>query len=306
MRRYLLGGVLMLLGAALLWSAFGPDWQIVRTPLAVPADLKSFYPALGFERLEASEAKTGKRLMQYLVHYQGAGGTLRQALLPAPGSAKWRAWMEVGEVLRGLEEPKAWVIAWWDNGQRVDFLSGRTVWVLKPPKEAFAPRERELWQALSGGFEESEKLAQLAAWWVKESSQTLAELAALPTPTYLLVSSEDLAHLDEIERLTGKKLPLEAKLFPRADFHTQIAQVKRWSQGKSYLPQSVPGGVVAWRVTEEPGSFLLSLLPFVPPLTPKAGRLPLAQIYQSPGGYLRLYRLNFDPGAASDRRWLLH
>ncbi len=303
MRRYLLGGALILWGSALLWSAFRADWQIARTPLAVPEGLKSFYPALEFKRLEARETKANKRLIQHLVHYQDAGGTLRQALLPEPGSAKWRAWMELSEVLRDLE-PNALVITWWDNSQRVDFLSGRKVFVLKPPEEAFAPRERKLWEVLSGGFADSEKLAQLAKWWVKESSQALAELAALaPVPAYLLVSSDDLAHLDEIERLAGKKLPLEAKLFPQsANFHTQIAQVKRWSQGKSYLPQKVPGGVVAWRLTEEPAPFLLYLLLFTPLL--KEAQLPLTQIYHSPGGYLRLYRLNFDLGAANARRWL--
>lgn len=290
MQRHLLGGVLLLAGAALLGSWLQPQgsWQIERVHLSVPEQLVSHYPPVGFERLEANHGKTHKRLTAYLVHYRDASGTLRQALLPEPGSAKWRAWIALGDILRNLE-PNAWVIAWWDNSQRVDFLSGRKVLARQPPRKAFAPEDRPLWQSLSGSFADTPELPQLANWWSADPKQALADLAPLESqgPIYLLVASDDLAHLEEIERLAGKTLPLEVKIFPTSgNLHAQIAKVKRWAQDKPYLPQPVPGGIAAWRLTKEPAPFLLQLLPFVPPVG--VGEA-IKRVYQSPGGYLTLY-----------------
>lgn len=298
MQRLLLGGVLLLAGAALILSARWPiedAWRVERTPVTPPENLASYYPFLNFERLQIKHAQ-GRQLTLHLVRYQDKEGILRQALLPEPGSAKWRAWMELGQVLRNLE-PDALVIAWWDNGQRVDFLSGLASWVRQPPKEAFALQERSLWQTLSGGFEDSKRLIQLAKWWAADSVQALSEIARLKPdrPVYFLVSSDDLTHLDEIERLAGKTLPLEVKIFPEANnFHAQIAQIKRWAReaGKAYLPLKVPGGIAAWRLTQESTPLLLRLLPFLP-LLDKAESRPLdslTQVYQSFGGYLTLYR----------------
>lgn len=298
MRRLLLGGVLLLAGAALILSALWPiedAWRVERTPLTPPEDLTSYYPLLNFERLEIKHAQ-GQQLTLYLVRYQDKEGIFRQALLPEPGSAKWRAWMELGQLLRNLERD-ALVIAWWDNGQRVDFLSGLATWIRQPPKAAFASEERPLWQTLSGGFEDSERSIQLVKWWTADSVQALSEIARLKfdRPVYFLVSSDDLTHLDEIERLAGKALPLEVRIFPEAsNFHAQIAQIKRWARetGKAYLPLKVPGGIAAWRLTQESPPFLLSLLPFLP-LSDKAESRPwysLTQVYQSLGGYLTLYR----------------
>ncbi|MCX8048183.1 MAG: hypothetical protein N3A55_00795 [Methylohalobius sp.] len=292
-RRHLAGGALLMAGAVLLSSAFWPakdPWQIERAPLPVPGDLVSHYPPTGFERLEIRHSLAGKQLTLYLAHYQDASGAPRQAMLPEPKSRQWQAWMELAQVLHTLE-PDALLLTWWDNGQRVDFLSGRAVWALKPPREAFSPRERPLWLKLSGGFEDSEKLIQLAKWWGKDSTQALQEIARLGQPIYFLVSSQDLARAEEIERLAEGTLPLEMRIFPTTShLHSQIAAVQRWAQetGSRYLPQRAPGGIIAWRLKKAPATLLLRLLPFLPPLDQAADSLKL--IYQSPDRYLTLYR----------------
>ncbi len=297
-RRYWVGGALLLAGAALLLSALWPAkdlWRVERVSLTVPADLVSHYPPTGFERLAIQHSKTGKRLTVYLARYRDETGTPRQTLLPEPGSRQWQAWMELAEFLRTRLEPNALVIAWWDDSQRIDFLSGRIVWVRQPPENAFAPAEHSLWRLVSGGFgNPSGKLTQLAKWLTQSSEEASGEIVRLKpdTPLYLLVSSDNLAHASEIERLAGRKLPLEVKIFPSTgNFHGQIAAVQRWAQekGGGYLPQKVPGGIAAWRTVEDGTEpLLVRLLPFTTSLgKPLPG---LVQVYQTLGGYLTLYR----------------
>lgn len=297
-RRYLVGGALLLAGAALLLSALWPPkdpWQVERVSLTIPDDLVSHYPPTSFVRLKIQHSKTGKQLTVHLARYQDASGAPHQALLPEPGSRQWQAWMELAEFLRARLEPNALVIAWWDDGQRIDFLSGRVVWVRQPPAEAFAPAERSLWRLLSGGFGDPRgRSAQLARWWAADSEQAKGEISRREsgTPLYLLVSNDDLAHVNEIERLADRKLPLEVKVFPSTgNFHSQIAAVRRWAQekGAGYLPQKVPGGIAAWRTVEDSTEpFLVRLLPFT---TSLAKPLPgLEQVYRTMDGYLTLYR----------------
>lgn len=296
-RRYWVGGVLLLAGAALLLSALWPrpeTWEEGRVSLIIPESLASHYPPTGFERWELNQAGSSKRLTMHVARYRDETGTLRQVLLPEPESRQWQAWMELGKTLRAFE-PNALVLAWWDDGQRINFLSGRRSWVLQPPAKAFAFAERNLWRRLSGGFGNTEeRLAQLARWFAQDAEQALEEIARLDpqTPLYLLVSGDTLAHVDEIERLAGRKLPLEVKLFPTTgNFHAGIAQVKRWARerGDGYLPQKVPAGIAAWRIVEEgTDPLLLQLLPF----TTSLGR-PLPgweQVYRTSDGYLTLYR----------------
>lgn len=300
--RYLTGGALLLAGAALLLSALWPakdPWQVKRIPLPIPADLVSHYPPTGFERLEIQHQKTGKQLTVNIARYQDGRGAPRQALLPEPGSRQWQDWMEFGRRLRTLE-PEALVIAWWDDGQRIDFLSGRAVWVRQPPIQAFAPAERPFWQLVSGGFGNPSRLTQLAKWLTESSKEASRKIARLKpdTPLYLLVSSDNLAHANEIEHLAEQKLPLEVRVFPSSEnFHGLIAGVQRWAQetGGGYLPHKVPGGVAAWRIAQDPENtdedskpLLVRLLPFTTSLaTPVSG---LERVHQSSDGYLTLYR----------------
>ncbi|MBN2702510.1 MAG: hydroxylamine oxidation protein HaoB [Methylohalobius sp. ZOD2] len=303
-RRYLVGGALLLAGAALLVSTFWPQsesWEEKRVSLSIPESLSGHYSPTEFERWELYQSDTGKRLTLHVARYRDEAGTPRQVLLPEPESRQWQSWMALGEFLRSKVEPNALVLAWWDDSQRIDFFSGRRTWVLQPPTEAFGPTERDLWRRLSGGFGDAEgKLAQLARWFTQDPEQALAEIAQLEpdAPLYLLVANGDLSHVNEIERLAGKKLPLEVKIFPSTEnLHGQIASVQRWAgeKGAGYLPQKVPGGIAAWRIARDPENtdednepLLVRLLPFTTSLeNPLSG---LERVHQSSDGYLTLYR----------------
>ncbi len=294
MRRKWLGAALLLAGTALIVSAFWPGsspWQVTSEPVAVPADYRGRYPIEALTRWVLHHPGDGRRLTLYVARYRGSDGQPRQALLPPPASAAWRRWQALGEALRQLE-PDALVLAWWDDAQRVDLISGRKVWVRQPLAEAFPAKDRKLWRLLSGGFGDEEgRLRRLAHWLAMPAADALAAMRwETPSqPRYLLVSTDLLTRLEEIERLSGTRLPLEVRIFPPdGNLHAQIAAVRRWAAetGLGYLPQKVPDGIAAWRLTARSDGLLLSLLPFTgqsqPPLTP---------IFAFADQQLRLYRL---------------
>ena len=298
--RWFLGGLLLLAGAALLVSALWQEttlWKIDRVTLPIPDDLAGRYPPTAFERWQAREKNSGKQLTFHVFHFQDERGKKRQTLMPDPGSHAWQEWMELAGFLRQQTENDALIITWWDNAQRIDFLTGRSTWARQPPAAAFRASERSLWQQLSGGFSEnSDKLVQLASWLSGDSERALDEIGGIPSevPIYLLVTSNDLIHVDEIERLSGRKLPLEVRIFPSTgNLHGQISAVQAWAQetGGVYLPQSIPEGIATWRITGPADPpLLLRLLPFTHPHRQLPATIRLA--YQSPGGKLILYHIN--------------
>ncbi len=299
-RRLLTGGLLLLAGAALLLWALVPEretWTIEKTPLPIPPGLVSHYPPEGFERWEVEQKKTGRRLTFHVIHYRDAGGRKRQAILPQPGSAAWRAWMELAESLRQRKERDALILTWWDNAQRIDFLTGIPVWTRRPPAEAFTENQRDLWRQLSGGFGDSQGHLKRLAGWLSRTDEQLPkaiEEALSGRSIHLLISTDDLSHVNEFERLTGRKLPLDVRIFPSTgNLHGQISAVQAWAQetGGIYLPQAIPGGIAAWRMQRPKSSvpLWLRLLPFTYPAPPSMTTLKL--VYHSSGGQLNLYRL---------------
>jgi len=210
-------------------------------------------------------------------------------------------WQSAAEAIGQHTSQDALLIAWWDNGQRIRFMTGRKPWADQPVASAFPDKEqRQFWQQAGGGFSADEtRLKQLARWLGMDADAALAEMAqALPKdqPVYWLVCLDDLARLGEIGALSGVKLPFEARIFPQAEnIHGQIAEVKRWAEENgvgSYLVQQLPGGGArVWRVSTEAGTktLLARLLPFT---TSLAQPLPnLALVYQSAwGGYLSVYQ----------------
>ncbi|BCX88657.1 hypothetical protein MIN45_P1026 [Methylomarinovum tepidoasis] len=295
MRRLWLGGALLLAGAALIASFFWPrpsPWQVTTEPVPVPADYHGRHPidALTRWRLQHPD---GRRLTLYVARYRDDDDQSRQALVPAPDTPTWEHWQALGEALNRLE-PDALVLAWWDDAQRVDLLSGRKVWVRQPPADAFAARDRALWRRLSGGFSDDEgRLRRLARWLTAPAGEGLAALHrdTPPRPRYLLVNADLLTRADEVERLAGVKLPLEVRIFPPGDgLHAQIAAVQRWAgeTGLGYLPRKIPAGIAAWRLAAPADVLLLHLLPFTANPPPPAGLTP---VFQTPGRQLQLFRL---------------
>lgn len=293
------GGILLVAGAALLLSVyFWPSnerWQVEAIPQPLPQDLISHYPPSRFERWQLHQKGAGKALTEHVLLYRDEAGRERSALVPEPGSRRWQNWMAVAQVLQTLEG-NALILAWWDASQRIDLLSGRQTWVRQPPAEAFGDSDRDLWERLSGGFDdEDSRLAKLARWWLSDPSAALAEIRRqiANRPLYFLVSSEDLAHIEEIERLAGRRLPLQVRIFPNTgNLHGQIAAVQRWAgeTGNGYLPQKIPGGIAAWRITDNgTDGLLLQLLPFSGVSHPPVPGL--AQVFQTPDRSVSLYRV---------------
>ncbi|QJD29999.1 hydroxylamine oxidation protein HaoB [Methylococcus geothermalis] len=216
-------------------------------------------------------------------------------------------WRAAGEAIVRHTDDNALFLAWWDDAQRIRFLSGRDTWLDRPAAAAFPNgAERSLWEKVAGGFAAvPDPSRRLARWLGMDADTALAEMKAqLPAdrPVYMLVCLDDLARLGEIEALAGVRLPFEAARFPGGDMHGQIAAVQQWARQDvdqaSYLVQQISGaGVRAWRITTPQGrdTLLARLLPFS---TSLARPLPQAQaVYQSGwGSYLTIYALNFGEG----------
>ncbi len=209
-------------------------------------------------------------------------------------------WKGAAESILAHTGEDALFVAWWDDAQRIRFLTGRNNWTVDPAAGAYRKYEqRVFWEKAGGGYNPDEtKLRQLARWLAMDADAALAEMdLALPKdqPVYFLACLDDLARMHEIQNLSGTKLPFEARVFPRADnIHSQIAEVKRWAGEKgvgSYLVQSIPGGGVrAWRITTEAGTktLLARLLPFTTSLAKPLDNQSL--VYQSGWGeYLSIY-----------------
>lgn len=251
----------------------------------------------------------------HAVSYRDKSGELRRAIvfpptdqgssaLPGVGDGnrvRHDLWMKAAKAIRQHTDENALFVSWWDNAQRIHFLTGRDVWVAQPVADAFPePRPRDFWGEIAGGFAEDEQpLHQLAHWLTMDADQALAELSELlpkDRPVFWAICLDDLARLSEIEALSGISLPFEARFFPaEANIHAQISAVKRWAEEKgrgSYLVHPLPsGGIRAWRITAEEGekTLLARLLPFVGSVGHTPEQLQL--VYQSEqGAYLSIFK----------------
>lgn len=306
----MLGIVLLLAGSAILLFGLPVRWfvqsfQYERAAELKPGDagfpvLDSAFPADKVIRYAVRHA--GGALQLEAAEYRDSAGNNRRALLPAAagGRSPFSAWQEAAKAIRAHTAENALFLAWWDNGQRIHFFTGREVWTAPPIAKAFSEaRQRDFWREAAGEFATDPRpLTDLARWLTMDADAALREMdQRLPRDrdVQFLVTTDDLARLGEMEALSGVSLPLETRAFPGgSDFHGLIAQVKRWANERgegNYLVQSLPGGDVrAWRVNDAQGNRLLltRLLPFTASLAqPLAGMEP---VYRSEGAYLTIYR----------------
>jgi hydroxylamine oxidation protein HaoB len=245
------------------------------------------------------ERLTGNAVELNVARYQDASAIV----FPAQGKSQLRhdLWQSTADAIKNHSDANALFLSWWDDGQRIQFLTGRQPWLNQPVANAFPnASQKALWEEIGGGFNPDEtRIKQFARWLSMDADAALAEMdQALPKgqPVYWLASLDDLARLSEIEALSGVKLPFEARVFPAADnLHSQIAAVQRWADehgSGSYLVQQLQGGgAMVWRITNEAGekTLLARLLPFTSSLAKPLERLSL--VYQSAwGGYLSVYQ----------------
>jgi len=194
------------------------------------------------------------------------------------------------------------LITYWDNAQRLHLFTGRTATPEKPSAEAYSnAEEKSLWREVGGGFSEEETLTIFAQCLIGKAEDAKACLSPLYTDAgdnYILMSGDDMAHIQEISRLTGQGLPLETRLFSTdSDLHGQIRQVREWArEGEgtgSYMLQPIDERFVrAWRIIDPAfeDSLLASLLPFTTASEKEFSNLKL--VFQSDwGGYLSLYQV---------------
>lgn len=193
-------------------------------------------------------------------------------------------------------------ITYWDNAQRLHLLTGRTAIPEQPSEKAYSNTEEKLlWRNVGGGFSQEEQLSIFAQCLIGKAVDAKSCLSPLYTDAgdnYILMSADDMAHIQEISRLTGQGLPLETRLFTTdSELHGQIRQVREWAlEGEgtgSYMLQPMDQNVVrAWRIIDPAfeDSLLASLLPFTTAAEKEFSNLKL--VFQSDwGGYLSLYQV---------------
>jgi hydroxylamine oxidation protein HaoB len=331
-RLRLLGGILLLLGGGMVLLfglpriGGGPSsgFDFEEYPVLMPGDdgfpsVASHYPIRAIERFGIGQPG-GRPLLLQVADYQddqGDQGDPRRAIVFLPASPesgipenrvesalnrlRWQAWLDAAQAIDRHVGDDALFVSWWDNAQRIHFLTGKRSWLQMPAAELFDADYRDFWRRASGGFSEnSEPLRRLADWLTMDADKALASISqTLGTgkDVYLLASTDDLARMSEIGKLSGRPLPFETRLFQTGgNIHNLIARVKRWAREKgsgSYLVQRLPGvGVRTWRIAGPAGEKMLiaRLLPFTSSLSDS---LPngLDLVHRSDwGGYLSIFR----------------
>jgi hydroxylamine oxidation protein HaoB len=212
-------------------------------------------------------------------------------------------WHEAGKAISQNTPKDALILSWWDDGQRIHFLSGRDVWVNKPAAQTFiSPMWKSLQDNLLLASESGlRQLSDMARWLTMDSGEALAEIQksfATSRPIYLLVTNDLLMRLGEMADYGGTQLAFSSKTVPAHDnLHGDIAQIKQWAyeQGNgNYLVQKQGLHYHVWAPSKgsltEKNSLLVRLLPFVDSLKKLPEHVNL--VYQSHwGGYLSIYKL---------------
>lgn len=254
-----------------------------------------------------------------VARYRDSNGTPRRAIVhlpadravaaPAAGTDPYRfrrdAWNDLSRAVSRHTGEGALFLGWWDNMQRLHLHTGRRGRPRHPDPGAYVrPEQRAFWETIAGGILEDESLVCLSGRLLEAADRALARLAECawrdePGPLFLLVSTDDLSHVQELSHLADRAIPLDTRLFSsQGDIHGLVASVRTWAgQGGgtgSHLVQPSSGYAVrAWRVTDRTfeDSLLVRLLPFSSSLErslPERARL----VYQSAtGAYLSIYEI---------------
>lgn len=291
------------------WQTKTPELQVTRTPATPPLPTGKFV-AQRLEQLQFSENhKTIFSLL--LAHYLDQQNLPRSAILfPAasaeqaltsPTSIRQSIWQEAAQAISQHAAADALLLSWWDDGQRIHFLTGFEPWLSKPAEATFTGT---IWPALRADLSlataaESQRLQQMAGWLTMEAEQALSAMSAQlaqSRPVYLVLTNDLLLRLSELAAYGGSDLAFTSKHIPSGkDLHADIAQVQRWAEetgAGNYLVQKEGQYYRVWTPAnpQTKQSLLVRLLPFVDSLK----QLPkgVERVYQSGnGGYLSIYRV---------------
>ena len=260
------------------------------------------YPIIQRTRYRLTDGRLTQLTLD-LVDYHDSEDRLGHALLfpklPTDGEdhgegLRQHLWQDMNRSIRAHTGEDALFLGWWTTAQRVHFLTGRQAFPRQPVIRALpsGPLRTLFERTLSPGLQEPVTLTDLANWLVMPGVAGLEALRShvpLNASLYWVSSVDDLAHLEELEALTGVRLPIESQNFPPGtDPHEQIKGVRQWaSEGSddSYLVQPLPGGGIrAYRFTSPMGreSLFARLLPFTHSLTDPLPDTRL--VYQSTAG----------------------
>ena len=311
----LASGGLAMLPATRWWQRhFEPTFELVEVKNQVTPEVLGFsshFPADRLTRYRVGMAQ-GLDIPLSVIEYRNEENQPEKVTVYPDAKAaspvtsanpRMALWSTAAEAISKHASPDALYVTWWDNAQRVHFLTGEATWPRRPAADALEGLPLSaFWQEASGGLAvDPAPVRQLAQWLTMDADLALRAIRSVPKVSktlYLLACVDDLARLGEIERLSGVSIPLEVRYFPSGeDLHAQIKEVRRWASetgnGANYLVQPVVGGGVrAWRVTRPEGAnlLLIRLLPFSQSLeNPLEG---LRLVYQSHwGAYINLFEV---------------
>lgn len=260
--------------------------------------------------------RNGKDAFSFLLaHYKDGQQRERKALLYPPSqddstaflsatAIRQSLWRDAAPAIKRHLPQNAVMLSWWDDGQRIHFLSGREPWIGEPADPTFAsPVWKELADYLPRADETGkQRLKKLAHWLTMDASQALQQIRqtfGTEQPVYLLVTNDLLLRLGELSNYGAQALTLESSAFPaQSNLHGDITKIRQWAGetgNGNYLVQKEGGGYRVWTTPKDSGTakgtLLVRLLPFVDSLKQLPDRVQL--VYQSHwGGYLSIYRLN--------------
>jgi len=249
-----------------------------------------------------------------LAHYKDAQNQQHRAVLypkakqegsalTTPTDLRQTIWQEAGQAISQNMPKDALILSWWDDGQRVHFLSGRDAWISKPSSETFIS---PMWKNLQDNLlfasdSERGRLSNMARWLTMDSDKALADMRksfGSSRPIYVLVTNDLLMRLGEMVDYGGTPLAFSSKFVPVHDnLHGDIAQIKQWAYEEgsgNYLVQKEGLHYHVWATPKASASenqaLLIRLLPFVDSLKKLPEHVTL--VYQSHwGGYLSIYKI---------------
>ncbi len=321
-----LSGALLISGSALLWSQLSPLLTFGNTaPQPVSARIQPVDNKAADLTAAAFSAENLKiitfqddgqdRFELLLVNYKDREQHPRNALLfpkskqesvllPSSTGLRQNIWETAAETIRQKAPEDALFLSWWDDAQRLHFLTSRETWVSKPGSATFNSR---FWQTLKSELarasdQDNERLTKLARWLTMDSEQALQEIRLTfgdTKPVYLVVNNDLLMRLPEMADYGGAPLALINKIVPASrNLHGDISGIKQLAQEEgegNYLIQKEGAAYRLWltpkQSAREKNTLLVRLLPFVESLKQLPTGIEL--VYQSHwGGYLSVYRLN--------------